>query len=196
MDMGGNDEEPSINNSMCTEETPTVVEVEEELLITGHDFTNNDMDYTYSTIPTTITATDQTNGDFTPVRNGSPNRQSTQKRRNTTTTTNNSFSVYNSMCTTVVGGQLMEYTHSPIPTAITATNQSNDEFTPVRNGSPNRQSTLERRNTTTTTNNSRLLQQQRRATTTTITTTLTHLQKTDMIKTMIRGNQEDRVGLV
>jgi hypothetical protein len=41
----------------------------------------------------------------------------------------------------------------------------------------------------------RLLQQQRRATPTT-TTTLTHLQKTDMITTMSRGNQEDRVGSV
>jgi hypothetical protein len=64
------------------------------------------------------------------------------------------LSVNNSMCTTVVGEQLMDYTHSPIPTTITATNQSNSEFTPVRNGSPNRQSTLERRNTTTNTNNS------------------------------------------
>jgi hypothetical protein len=42
----------------------------------------------------------------------------------------------------------------------------------------------------------RLLQQQRRAITTTTTTTLTHLQKTDMINTMSRGNQENRVGSV
>jgi hypothetical protein len=40
----------------------------------------------------------------------------------------------------------------------------------------------------------RPIQQQRRATTT--TTPLTHLQKTDMITTMSRGNQEDRVGSV
>jgi hypothetical protein len=98
MDMGGNDEEPSINNSMCTEETPTVLE--EEISITGHDFTNNDMDYTDSTIPTTITATNQSNGEFTPVRNGSPNRQSTQERRNTTTTTNNSYLALQTTSTT------------------------------------------------------------------------------------------------
>jgi hypothetical protein len=48
----------------------------------------------------------------------------------------------------------MDCTSGPVPTTITATNQSDGEFTPVRNGSPNRQSTLERRNTTTTTNNS------------------------------------------
>jgi hypothetical protein len=42
----------------------------------------------------------------------------------------------------------------------------------------------------------RLLQQQRRATTTTTTTPTTHLQKTDMITTMSRGNHEDRVGSV
>jgi hypothetical protein len=42
----------------------------------------------------------------------------------------------------------------------------------------------------------RLLQQQRGAATTTTTTQLTHLQKTDMIKTMSRGNQEDRVEAV
>jgi hypothetical protein len=42
----------------------------------------------------------------------------------------------------------------------------------------------------------RLLQQQRRATTTTTTTPITHLQKTDMITTMSRGIQEDRVGSV
>jgi hypothetical protein len=44
----------------------------------------------------------------------------------------------------------------------------------------------------------RLLQQQMRATTTTTTTTapLTHLQKTDMIKKISRGNQEDRGGSV
>jgi hypothetical protein len=61
----------------------------------------------------------------------------------------------NSMCTeiAVVGEQLMDYTHSPIPTTITATNQSNGEFTPVLNGSSNRQSSLEGRNTTTTTTN-------------------------------------------
>jgi hypothetical protein len=39
----------------------------------------------------------------------------------------------------------------------------------------------------------RLLQQQRRATTTTTIIPLTHLQKTDRITTMSRGNQEDRV---
>jgi hypothetical protein len=48
-----------------------------------------------------------------------------------------------------------DYTSSPIPTTITATNQSNSEFTPVLNGSPNRQSSLERRKTTTTTTNNR-----------------------------------------
>jgi hypothetical protein len=88
MDMGGNNDEGLlITDSMCTVETPTVIELEEELSITGHGFTNNII-----TIPTTITATNQSNGEFTPVRNGSPNRQSTQERRNTTTTTNNSYS--------------------------------------------------------------------------------------------------------
>jgi hypothetical protein len=97
MDTGGNDDKLSANNSMCTEETPTVVELEEQLSITGHDFTNN-MDCTSSQVPTTITitititATNQSNGEFTPVRNGSPNRQATQERRNTTTTTDNSYS--------------------------------------------------------------------------------------------------------
>jgi hypothetical protein len=56
------------------------------------------------------------------------------------------LSVNNSMWKTAVGEQLMDYTHSPIPTTITATNQSNGEFKPVCKGSPNRRSTLERRN--------------------------------------------------
>jgi hypothetical protein len=100
MDTGGNDDELSVNNSMCTVETPTVIEVEEQLSITGHDFTNNDVDYTDNIIPTTITATNQSNGVFTPLRNGSPNRQSTQERRNTTPTTNNSYSALQTTSTT------------------------------------------------------------------------------------------------
>jgi hypothetical protein len=100
MDTGGNDEGLSITNSMCTVETPTVIELEEELSITGHDFNNKDIEYTYSTIPTTITATNQSNGEFTPVRNGSPNQQSTLERRNTTTTTNNSYSALQTTSTT------------------------------------------------------------------------------------------------
>jgi hypothetical protein len=99
MDTGGNDDERSVN-SMCTAETPTVAESEEEISITDHDFTNNNMECTPSPVPTTITATDQSNGDFTPVRNGSPNRQSTQERRNTTTTTNNSYSALQTTSTT------------------------------------------------------------------------------------------------
>jgi hypothetical protein len=59
-----------------------------------------DMDYTDNTIPTTITATDLSNGDFTPVRNGSPNRQATQERRNTTTNNNNSYSALQTTSTT------------------------------------------------------------------------------------------------
>jgi hypothetical protein len=100
MDMGGNDEEHSVNNGMCTVETPTVLE--EEISITGHDFTNNDMDYTNSPIPTTTTtATNQSNGEFTPVLNGSPNRQSSLERRNTTTTTtNNRYSALQTTSTT------------------------------------------------------------------------------------------------
>jgi hypothetical protein len=57
---------------MCSEGTMTVVG--EELSITDHNF-NNDMDYTTSPRPTTITATNQSNGGFTPVLNGSPNWQ-------------------------------------------------------------------------------------------------------------------------
>jgi hypothetical protein len=95
MDTGGNDDELSVN-TMCTVETPTVVELEEEK---GNDFTNN-MDCTSSPVPTTITATNQSNGDFTPVHNGSPNRQSTQGRRNTTTTNNNSYSALQTTSTT------------------------------------------------------------------------------------------------
>jgi hypothetical protein len=99
MDRGGNDDELSASNSMCTVETPTVIELEEELSITGHDFTNNEMDYTDSTLPTTITATNQSNSEFTPVSNGSPNRQSTQERRNTTAITNNSYSALHTTST-------------------------------------------------------------------------------------------------
>jgi hypothetical protein len=104
MDLGGNDEELSVNNSMGTVETPTVVELEEELSITGHDFTNN-MDCTSSPVPTTITATNQSNDEFTAVRNGSPNRQSSLERRNTTTTTtttttNNRYSAIQTTSTT------------------------------------------------------------------------------------------------
>jgi hypothetical protein len=58
------------------------------------------MECTSSPVPTTITATNQSNGDFTLVRNGSPNRQSTQERRNTTTTTNNSYSALQTTSTT------------------------------------------------------------------------------------------------
>jgi hypothetical protein len=108
------------------------------------------------------------------------------------------LSVINSMCTTVVGEQLMDYTHSPVQTTITATNQSNGEFTPVRSGSTNWQSILDRRNTKqlpiTAIRHYRQLQQQRRGTTT--TTPFTHLQKTDMIRTISRGNHENRVGSV
>jgi hypothetical protein len=45
--------------------------IKEELSITGHHFTNN-MDCTSSPVPTTITirATTQSDGEFTPVRNG------------------------------------------------------------------------------------------------------------------------------
>jgi hypothetical protein len=100
MDTGGNDDELSVNNSMCTAETPTVIESEEELSITDIDFTNNNMECTSGTVPTTITATDLSNGDFTPVRNGSPNRQATQERRNTTTTNNNSYSALQTTSTT------------------------------------------------------------------------------------------------
>jgi hypothetical protein len=86
MDTGGNENNAASSiNSMCTAEMRTVLE--EEISITGHDFTNNDMDYTNSPIPTTITATNQSNGELTPVLNGSPNRQSSLERRNTTTTT-------------------------------------------------------------------------------------------------------------
>jgi hypothetical protein len=99
MDTGGSDDAPSVN-SICTVETPAVVE--EELSITGHNFNNNnDMDYTSSPIPTTITATNQSNGGFTPVLNGSPNRQSSLERRNTTTpTTNNRYSALQTTSTT------------------------------------------------------------------------------------------------
>jgi hypothetical protein len=103
MDTGGNDDELSVNNSMCTVETPTVVvESEEEISITDFVFTNNmEMDITdNTTVPTTITATDLSNGDFTPVRNGSPNRQATQERRNTTTNNNNSYSALQTTSTT------------------------------------------------------------------------------------------------
>jgi hypothetical protein len=85
---------------MYTSETPTVVESEEEISITYHNFTNNNMECTSSPLPTTITSTDQSNGDFTPVCNGSPNQQSTQERRNTTTTTNNNYSALQTTSTT------------------------------------------------------------------------------------------------
>jgi hypothetical protein len=99
MDTGGNENNAASSiNSMCTAETPTVLE--EEISITGHDFTNNDMDYTDSPIPTTITATTQSNGEFTPVLNGSPNRQSSLERRNTATTTNNCYSALQTTSTT------------------------------------------------------------------------------------------------
>jgi hypothetical protein len=39
-------------------------------------------------------------GEFTPVRNGSPNQQSTLERRNTTTTTCNSYSALQTTSTT------------------------------------------------------------------------------------------------
>jgi hypothetical protein len=98
VDTGGSDEVYSVN-SMCTVETPTVVE--EELSITGHNFNNNkDMNYRTSPIPTTITATNQSKGGFTPVLNGSPNRQSSLERRNTPTTTNNSYLALQTTSTT------------------------------------------------------------------------------------------------
>jgi hypothetical protein len=97
---GGNENNAtSSGNSMCKVETPTVVELEEELSITGHNF-NNNMDCTSSPIPTTITATNQSNGEFTPVLNGSPNRQSSLERRNAPTTTNNRYSALQTTSTT------------------------------------------------------------------------------------------------
>jgi hypothetical protein len=100
IDTGGNENNAASSViSMCTAETPTVVE--EEISITGHGFTNNDMDYTDSPIPTTITATTQSNGEFTPVLNGSSNRQSRLERRDTTTTTtNNCYSALQTTSTT------------------------------------------------------------------------------------------------
>jgi hypothetical protein len=84
---------------MCTAETPTGVE--EDISITGHDFNNNEMDYTNNPIPTPITATNLSNGEFTPVLNGSTNRQSSLERRNTTTTTtNNHYSALQTTSTT------------------------------------------------------------------------------------------------
>jgi hypothetical protein len=68
--------------------------------MTGHNFTNNNMECTSSPVPTTITETNQSIGEFTTVRNGSPNRQSTLKRKNTTTTTNNSYSALQTTSTT------------------------------------------------------------------------------------------------
>jgi hypothetical protein len=96
MDTGGSDTAPSVN-SMFSAETPTVVE--EELSITGHNF-NNNMDCTSSPIPTTITATNQSNGECTPALNGSPNRQTSLERRNTTTTANNRYSALQTTSTT------------------------------------------------------------------------------------------------
>jgi hypothetical protein len=68
MDTGGNENTvASTGHSMCSEGTMTVVV--EELSITYHNFYNNDMDYTTSPRPLTITATNQSNGGFTPVLN-------------------------------------------------------------------------------------------------------------------------------
>jgi hypothetical protein len=87
MNTGNNENNVASSvHSMCSEGTMTVVE--EELSITDHNFNNNDMDYTTSLRPTRITATNQSNGGFTPVLNGSPNRQTSLERRNTTTTNN------------------------------------------------------------------------------------------------------------
>jgi hypothetical protein len=88
MDTGGNENNAASSvYGMCSDGTMTVVE--EELSITDHNFNNNDMDYTTSPRPTIrITATNQSNGGFTPVLNGSPNRQTSRERRNTTTNNN------------------------------------------------------------------------------------------------------------
>jgi hypothetical protein len=74
MDIGGNDEEHSLNSCMCT-----------EITVVGEQI----MDYTHSPIPTTITATNQSKGEFTPVLNGSSNRQSSLERRNRKYNNNN-----------------------------------------------------------------------------------------------------------
>jgi hypothetical protein len=71
MDTGGNENNGvSSVNSMSSDGTMTVVE---ELSITDNNF-NNDMDYTTSPRPTIMTATNQSNGGYTPVLNRSPNR--------------------------------------------------------------------------------------------------------------------------
>jgi hypothetical protein len=98
MDTGGNENNAtSSGNTMCSE---TLTVLGEDLSISDYNLNNNGMDYTTSPRPTTITATSQSNGEFTPVLNGSPNRRSSLERRNTTPTTNNSYSALHTTSTT------------------------------------------------------------------------------------------------
>jgi hypothetical protein len=72
-------------DEMFSEGTATVVE--EEQSITSHNFNNviDEMDYTTTSVPTTITTA---NDGFTDVQNGSPNRNSIRERQQSRFNTN------------------------------------------------------------------------------------------------------------
>jgi ribosomal protein S6E (S10) len=74
------------SGSFCSRNTDsegTIVIVEEEQSITGHnsDNTVNVMDYTFRNTPRKIRTTTKSNDGFTAIQNGSPNRNSIRGRR-------------------------------------------------------------------------------------------------------------------